>query len=399
LNFFFNPIFWATATAVYLLLLFELPYSRALRFGLCNFLALFIILGWKIAVSALFLVVLVWLILSGYKRYESRLGQQTQSILGLSVLFFFTLLFLAHKWNHESEVFVSQLERMMPWSRPNIIFSILIALSFSYVFLRIFDLTNSIVWNKMKLLDPLSLLGYLVPFHMLLAGPINVYKEHLEIDKNEPMEHDVDSLLFSINEITTGLFYKVVIAEGIGIYLYGINGTMNLFTWEETAFFVVYMFFDFAGYSKMARGLGRIYGIPTPINFSLPFLSTSMTEFWTRWHISLGDFIRKNLFTPIQLSLVRKCGLKWAQQTNLLTLIISFSFVGIWHRLTWKYFLWGIAMGIVLAIEKCLRDYKSKKSYKPGFLMNWGGRILGPAYVFIVLTTSIFFIAKEIIGT
>jgi len=287
---------------------------------------------------------------------------------------------------------------LIPWARPDIVFPVLAALSFSYIFLRLIDLIVSVVWKNMQLLNPLALMGYLVPFHMLLAGPVNIYRDHQKIDEDVAAEHNFDHALSAVNEISTGLFYKFVIAEGIRVYTYGINGTIGVSTWTETALFVIYLFFDFAGYSKMARGLGLAYGIPTPQNFLLPFLSISMTEFWTRWHISLGDFIRRILFTPMQLLLVRKCGLKWAHHTNLLTLIVSFSFVGIWHRLTWNYFIWGVAMGIILAIEKSLRENKLKQYPKYDSFLKWGHRILGPAYVFLILTTSIFFVANELIG-
>jgi alginate O-acetyltransferase complex protein AlgI len=122
-----------------------------------------------------------------------------------------------------------------------------------------------------------------------------------------------------------------------------------------------------------------------------------VTEFWTRWHISLGDFIKRNVFIPLQLNLVRKFGLKWAHWTNSIVLIVSFGLVGIWHRFTLNFFLWGFAMGIVLSIEKYLRDKF------PDFFQNTispiraSARFLGPAYVFIVLTTSNYLVANELI--
>ncbi len=396
MNLFINPVFWGTASTIYILLLLEIPRSLATRFGLYNFLALFILLGWQAAIGSFALTLFIWLTLYLHKTSTSK--SKNQTIIGFSILFAFAILFIFHKWHHESEAFRFQVEHLIPWGRPDIVFPILITLSFSYIFLRLIDLIISVVWNNMKLLNPLALMGYIVPFHMLLAGPINIYREHLEVDAGTTTKLRFNHLLSAVNEISTGLFYKFVIAEGIRIYLYGINGIISVSTWRETALFVIYLFFDFAGYSKMARGLGCAYGIPTPKNFSLPFLSISMTEFWTRWHISLGDFIRRNIFTPIQLQLVRKFGLKWAQQTNLLTLIISFSFVGIWHRLTWGYLVWGVAMGIILAIEKSLRDSTSEQYQKPNSFLKIAHHVIGPVYVFIILTTSIFFVANELIG-
>ena len=203
------------------------------------------------------------------------------------------------------------------------------------------------------------------------------------------------NVLLIINEITTGLFYKFVLSEGIRIYFYGLTGNISIDKWFDPFVLVIYVFFDFAGYSKIARGLGHLYGIPTPVNFNTPFLATSVTEFFTRWHMSMGQFIRRNLFTPIQLQLVRRVGVGWSSAASIITLVISFGCVGLWHRLSWTWFLWGIAMGILMAGEKFMLTFLIKKK------MNSAGSIkivtdnLGRLYVFLVVAITVYFTAKE----
>ena len=397
MNPFINPVFWITTIIVYLLLALEIPRRRTLRFGIVNTGALAFLLGWKIAVGAFILSLFTWAILHITKRWLSFEDGRYRTVIGTGTIILFTTVFLLHKFNMESDVVLSQLSQLFAWGRLDIILPLLATLSFSYVYLRCMDLIISIIWKNKKLLDPLSLLGFILPFHMLLAGPVNVYQDHVEIDQVIPDTQDFKFHLSAINIITTGIFYKLVIAEGMRIYVYGFNTPLTVTTWSESAFFVIYMFFDFAGYSKVAQGLGTLYGVPTPQNFSLPFSSKSVTELWTRWHISLGDFVRRNIFIPAQLHMVRSFGLKWAYLTNALTLIISFGLVGLWHRISWSYLSWGIAMGVTLALEKSIRDYALKHNQNPGMLYTWGIRILGPVYVFIVFTTSIYFIAYELL--
>ena len=158
---------------------------------------------------------------------------------------------------------------------------------------------------------------------------------------------------------------------------------------------IVYVFFDFAGYSKMARGLGHLYGIPTPVNFNSPFLATSVTEFFTRWHMSMGQFIRRNIFTPIQLQLVRRVGVKWSSAASIIALVISFGFVGLWHRLSWTWFLWGIVMGVLMAGEKYVLTFLIKKKLNPVGGIKVVSDNFGRLYVFLVVALTIYFTAKE----
>ncbi|SVE12339.1 uncharacterized protein METZ01_LOCUS465193, partial [marine metagenome] len=191
------------------------------------------------------------------------------------------------------------------------------------------------------------------------------------------------------------LFYKFVLSEGIRIYFYGLNGNISTDELFDPFILVIYVFFDFSGYSKIARGMGLLYGIPTPINFNAPFLATSVTELFTRWHMSMGQFIRRNFFTPVQLGLVRRVGVRWASAASVITLVVSFGFVGLWHRLSWTWFLWGIAMGILMAVEKFVLTFLIKNKWSSTGNIKIIVDTLGRVYVFITLALTVFFTAKE----
>jgi len=395
-TFFINPSFWIVAVIVYILLSVETSHKASLRFGTVNLFALTVLLGWKAAVGALLFTALFWAAIElGLKNKSQKV--QRKSLHGFSILAFLTALFFLHKMNLQNVYWLKNIQEAAPWMPSGIVLSFFISLSFSYVFVRCADVLHCVFWKNCELLNPFSLFGYLLPFHMLLSGPVNDYEEHLGMDKAEPEETpSLDRVLMILNALTTGLFYKFVVAESIRIYFFGTDSEMIVNSWSDSAILAAYIFFDFAGYSRVARGLGLLYKAPTPENFSAPFLSASVTEFWTRWHMSMGQFVRRNLFTPLQLSLVRTMGIKNAGWASLLTMAASFGFVGLWHRVSWTWLLWGVGMGLLMTLEKHVQTYSIRKGWNRspwiGKAMPW----LGPVYANAVLVCSVRFVAEEI---
>ena len=385
------------ALLAYASLSIKLPGRLSLRYGLINTVILATLLGSKVTIVAIALTCLLWVLLKSVLSHRDSKNDGIKIVAGALSLFLIFAIFICHKLNGGTESIAVSINNIAPWSRADLILPALTALSFSYVFLRCFDLIRSVVWGQKRLMDPISLLGYIVPFHMLVSGPISLYEDHLKADDG-PLDTgpELTRVLLALNVITTGLFYKFVVAEGIRIFFWGMGEPINIDSWPITAIFLIYLFFDFAGYSKVALGLGNLYKIPTPDNFNKPFLSCSMTEFWTRWHISLGEFVRRNIFYPIQLPLVRLMGRKKALTASILTLTLSFAMVGLWHRFTLIFLAWGLAMGLVLAFEKFIREYFQSTALIQTPFYKIGIRVMGPVYVFVTYTTSIYFVADEI---
>ena len=396
---FINPIFWGIAISVYLLLLMRFPGRLIFRFGLFNLIALTILLGWKISLGALGFVLLTWSAINLITSLKNKSSSASRSLATLGFFLFLFFLFLLHKFNLANSEFSAQFKQSAPWFPVEILLPFFAALSFSYIFVRCIDLARLCIWGNTPLVDPISLIGYLMPFHMLVAGPVNVYDEHVQANGRFSFSATPGRVLLVINEITTGLFYKFVLAEGIRIYFYGLNENIFVVGWSDSFILFVYVFFDFAGYSKIARGMGLLYGIPTPMNFNAPFLATSVTDFWTRWHMSLGQFVRRNLFTPIQLQLVRRVGVKWAALASIVTMVISFGFVGLWHRLSWTWLLWGIAMGMLMAGEKFVQTFLTKQKWSPSGNIKIATDILGRVYALLMIILSIYFVANEVFPT
>ena len=380
------------AIAGCLLLSLRLPGKLIFRFGLFNLLTLTILVGWKVSLVALVFVFFVWAILALIKNQPNMAGRSLTCV-GFFVALLF--LFLLHKLNLANIEFSTQLKHAAPWFPIENLFPFFVTLSFSYIFVRCIDFARSCTWEEVPLIDPISLMGYLMPFHMLLAGPVNSYDEHVQANGSPLSSMTPSKILIIMNEITTGLFYKFVLAEGIRLYFYGNSGNISVTEWFDPFVLVVYIFFDFAGYSKIARGMGLLYGIPTPENFNAPFLATSITEFFTRWHMSMGQFIKRNIFIHIQLSLLRKFGAKCASVSGVISMVISFGFVGLWHGLSWAWLLWGFALGTLIAGEnfmlKLLIKNKWNQIGNAKVILNSLGRV----YVFLVITLTVYFFAVE----
>ena len=382
--------FWLAAL-VAIALLALIPRRRTTWFGLLNLGVLGLWLGLPIAGAAAAFTLVVWLgVVVARRSATSGVGRA----LGGGVVAFLVTLFVLHKLNLEYAAWVAPLWQDGLGRIPGSVLSLLGALSFSYVVLRAYALATCVVFHKARLVDPLSAIGYLFPFHMLLSGPITAYSEYLQADTTRP-DPQSPRWLLAANDVTTGLVYKYVLAEYLRAFAFGFDPIRVESVWD-TSYLFLYIFFDFAGYSRIALGLGRALGIPTPENFLAPFAARSVTEFFTRWHISLGKFIARNIYNPLQLKLVRAWGVKHAARAGIVSLLAGWVFVGLWHRLSMAFLLYGLGMAACLWLEKSLRDRALKQRWSRHPVTLWATRVLGPIYVFALLSIMLYPVSREI---
>ncbi len=189
-----------------------------------------------------------------------------------------------------------------------------------------------------------DLLLYITLFPQLIAGPIVRYKDiALQIPQRSV---DIEKINQGIFRFCIGLAKKVVIANSCGsvckALLESVENRAVTGLWVGMVFFSLQIYFDFSGYSDMAIGLGRIFGFEFKENFNYPYLSKSATEFWRRWHISLGTFFRDYIYIPLGGN--RKFWLR--------NVLVVWFLTGLWHGASWNFVLWGLFYGIILIIEK-----------------------------------------------
>lgn len=191
-------------------------------------------------------------------------------------------------------------------------------------------------------------LAYTTLFPQIIAGPIVRYEtvdEELEV-KNISLNNFVSGM----KRFIIGLGKKVLIANNVGVLWHLIEtstyGSMStLLSWVGIIAFALQIYFDFSGYSDMAIGLAEIFGMKFDENFNYPYISKSITEFWRRWHITLGSWFRDYIYIPLG-------GNKKGFPKQIRNILIVWFLTGAWHGASWNFILWGVFFGIILIIEK-----------------------------------------------
>lgn len=187
---------------------------------------------------------------------------------------------------------------------------------------------------------------YIAMFPQLIAGPIVRY---CEIEGQlERREHSWKSAAKGIRRFVTGMAKKILLANQLAELCSMFRQTQErsvLYCWLYASAFMLHIYFDFSGYSDMAIGLGRIFGFRFPENFKDPYSAKSITEFWRRWHISLGMWFRDYVYLPMGGNRVGTG--RWI--INIFTVWI---FTGLWHGASWTFVIWGLYFAVLLLLEK-----------------------------------------------
>jgi alginate O-acetyltransferase complex protein AlgI len=222
---------------------------------------------------------------------------------------------------------------------------------------------------------------YIIMFPKLIAGPIVRYIDIADQIKNRFVTDNIDARLTGFYRFSIGLGKKVIIANQLGIFadqIFMSDYTLldSRLAWIAIIGFAFQLYFDFSGYSDMAIGLAKMLGFTFPENFNNPYVSTSITDFWRRWHISLGTWMKHYLYIPLGGNQVDK------KSRLYLNLWIVFLASGFWHGASWNFIIWGAYHGLFLILERM-------------FLLNWLQKIYMPIRVLItfviVLVGWVFF--------
>ena len=196
----------------------------------------------------------------------------------------------------------------------------------------------------------IDLATYVSLFPQLIAGPIVRYSDVAAELKSRT--HSVSAAAEGVRRFTVGFAKKILLANQFGALASAYKSTQDasvLFVWLYALAFLLQVYFDFSGYSDMAIGLGRMLGFQFPENFNYPYISASITEFWRRWHMSLGSWFRDYLYIPLG-------GSRKGKARQLLNILIVWLATGLWHGAAWTFVLWGLWF---LKSWRCCRCSKS----------------------------------------
>jgi alginate O-acetyltransferase complex protein AlgI len=262
----------------------------------------------------------------------------------------------------------------------------------------------------------LDFLLFTLFFPRVVAGPIVHYQEVMPQFDRSPIRWVPTDIAVAICLFSIGLFKKVVIADRVGdfanpVFAAPLTGepVTLLAGWIGALAYTFQIYFDFSGYSDMALGIARIFGVVLPMNFNSPLKATSVVEFWLRWHITLTRFLTGYVYTPLVLILSRR-RMAWGKpvlaeantaMSAILVLIgvptlVTMTIFGFWHGVGFQFIVWGILHGVMLAINQAWRTvrprfWRHQKSHDlimtpVGFLLTFGG----------VIVTFVFFRASSV---
>lgn len=216
-----------------------------------------------------------------------------------------------------------------------------------------------------------DLATYISLFPQLIAGPIVRYSDVAKQLRNR--NHSFDKIALGVRRFVIGLSKKIIIANTLGEIceiFKSSNDKSVLYFWLYAVAFALHIYFDFSGYSDMAIGLGKLFGFDFAENFDYPYISKSITEFWRRWHISLGTWFRDYVYIPLGGSRVGMARL-------IINLLIVWMLTGFWHGAEWNFILWGLYFAVLLIVEKL-------------FLLKWlnHSKVISRIYVLLLVVIS-----------
>ena len=194
--------------------------------------------------------------------------------------------------------------------------------------------------------NPISFGAYVALFPQLIAGPIVRYVD--VVRELNSRTHSWDNVALGLRRFIVGLSKKIILADNFALLMKMFresNEKSVVFYWMYAIAFALNIYFDFSGYSDMAIGLGRVFGFKFIENFNYPYMSKSVSEFWRRWHMSLGSWFRDYIYIPLGGNRVSK----WRWVLNVLAV---WMLTGLWHGAAWNFVLWGLMFAALLLVEK-----------------------------------------------
>ena len=295
----------------------------------------------------------------------------------LSILFSFAML----GYCKYADFFISSFNALTGLSIPLLKIALPIGISF-YTFQTVSYVIDVYRRDVKAQRNYINLAAYISMFPQLIAGPIVRYSDIAAQLENRT--HSLSDAALGVRRFVIGLSKKILIANVLGELVdifKNSNEKSVLFCWIYAIAYTLHIYFDFSGYSDMAIGLGHVFGFRFLENFNYPFISRSITEFWRRWHMSLGSWFRDYLYIPLGGNRV-PLG-RW-----IFNIAVVWAATGLWHGAAWNFILWGVYFAILLVAEKLWLSKFLEKS-----------RALGHAYVMLLVVISfVLFDASSLSG-
>ncbi|MSA85173.1 MBOAT family protein [Odoribacter splanchnicus] len=283
-------------------------------------------------------------ILSGYgfgllqEQYRGQKGAKLVCGLSVAVSLSFLLYF------KYADFFLENFNAATGLGVPLLRIALPIGISF-YTF-QIISYTVDVYRGEPAQKNLIHLAAYVAMFPQLIAGPIVRYSDIAQ--QLEHRSHSTALAAEGVRRFLIGLGKKILIANQLGELCSVFRASDEksvLFYWLYAVAFALHIYFDFSGYSDMAIGLGKVFGFHFLENFNYPYISASITEFWRRWHMSLGTWFRDYVYIPLG-------GNRVGRARQLLNILVVWMLTGFWHGAAWNFVVWGLMFAVLLIMEK-----------------------------------------------
>ena len=312
-----------------------------------------------------FLLFMVFSIVQGYvfARLIGR-GRRKKLFLTLSLVLSFALL----SYCKYADFFIENFNAVTGLSLPLLKIALPIGISFYTFQIASYeiDVYRGDVAAQHNFID---FAAYVAMFPQLIAGPIVRYRDIAPQLKERT--HSLEAAASGASRFAVGLGKKVLVANVLAQLVSAYKASAEqtaLYAWLYAIAFTLQIYFDFSGYSDMAIGLGRIFGFTFPENFRYPYIAKSITEFWRRWHMSLGTWFRDYLYIPLG-------GSRCSRIRHIFNILVVWMATGFWHGAAWNFVFWGLFYAVLLMAEKFFLLPALKK-----------GRVLPHVYVLLAVT-------------
>ncbi len=319
-----------------------------------------------------YLILMLLSITQGYifgRLVEKYRGQKRAKLfLTLSVVFSFLML----GYCKYADFFISSFNAVTGLSIPLLKIALPIGISF-YTFQIVSYVIDVYRGDVSAQRNYVNLAAYISMFPQLIAGPIVRYADIA--GQLENRTHSTAKTSLGVRRFIIGLSKKILLANVLGELVDVFKNTDErsvLFYWLYAVAYTLHIYFDFSGYSDMAIGLGHVFGFDFLENFNYPFISRSITEFWRRWHMSLGSWFRDYLYIPLGGNRVPRG--RW-----IFNIAVVWAATGLWHGAAWNFVAWGIFFAVLLVLEKL-------------FLKKWLERAPARGHVYVMLLVIISFV-------
>jgi alginate O-acetyltransferase complex protein AlgI len=255
-------------------------------------------------------------------------------------------------------------------------------LGFSYIAFRLIHVLRDRVAGRLPAVSLRDFVTYIVFFPTLTAGPIERVERFAPQLQGE-FRLGSEQLLAAGRRLLEGLFMKFVLADGLAFFALNATNAHEIdsttWMWVAVVAFAFRIYFDFAGYTSIAIGLGLLFGVLLPENFERPYRKQNLTAFWNSWHITLAQWFRAYYFNPFSRWLRTRSVPVWL--VILLAQLSTMALIGLWHGITWNFLAWGLWHGAGLFVHNQWASLMKTRALQQGAWVSWASTALTFAFV------------------